>query len=474
MNVLNGAAENASGAVLWGLADHEGTIRDIVDSTRAVVDHRTYDSFGKVTAETAPATDFVFGYTGSLFEKDIGMNRLGARLYDASVGRWLTEDPSGFSAGDANLYRYVGNNPYNNTDPTGLCGQNLWNGISSVASNLWNGASSIVSNTWNSIRPTVAQTAVNAYEWGAGVANTISSTFASPSPKSTLSEAPLWNPPALTDEEMGWNAAANQPTGWLGTTASVVGNGLYGFGVTGPKNIVVGTAKGVKEVGLEAYDFGAGVVETGGNLAGANWRFDTQSNLGVASTQSNFSYGTHVAETGANVVTLGTYGQGKSLYQLGTGQITVDQASQQIGGTAVFQGVGAKLMSMGQVQANTPVAATMDTIPVGQRMTTYYPPNQGFVGTPITQTLAAGVRIDRIGFEGGTFASPEGTPVPMRSLSPAAQGGPYNVYEVVKPFDVQSGTTAPWFGQPGTGTQYQLPTNVRQLIQSGQLKRVGQ
>jgi hypothetical protein len=30
-------------------------------------------------------------------------------------------DPLGFAAGDANLYRYVGNDPTNATDPTGLC-----------------------------------------------------------------------------------------------------------------------------------------------------------------------------------------------------------------------------------------------------------------------------------------------------------------------------------------------------------------
>lgn len=59
-------------------------------------------------------------------------------------------------------------------------------------------------------------------------------------------------------------------------------------------------------------------------------------------------------------------------------------------------------------------------------------------------------------------------------LSPSAQGGPYGAYEVVKPFDVQSGTTAPWFNQLGLGTQYKLPSSVRELIQSGHLKRVGQ
>ncbi|QJW98446.1 RHS repeat-associated core domain-containing protein [Frigoriglobus tundricola] len=41
-------------------------------------------------------------------------------MYDPSIGRWLTPDPTGFSAGDVDLYRFVGNNPVNATDPSGL------------------------------------------------------------------------------------------------------------------------------------------------------------------------------------------------------------------------------------------------------------------------------------------------------------------------------------------------------------------
>jgi hypothetical protein len=40
-------------------------------------------------------------------------------MYDAKIGRWLEEDPDGFAAGDANLFRYVGNDSTNATDPTG-------------------------------------------------------------------------------------------------------------------------------------------------------------------------------------------------------------------------------------------------------------------------------------------------------------------------------------------------------------------
>ena len=38
------------------------------------------------------------------------------RWYDASVGSWINEDPIGFEGGDANLYRYCGNDPVNAAD----------------------------------------------------------------------------------------------------------------------------------------------------------------------------------------------------------------------------------------------------------------------------------------------------------------------------------------------------------------------
>ncbi len=43
-------------------------------------------------------------------------------MYDPTIGRWISEDPIGFKAGDANLYRYVGNRSTTHTDPTGLFG----------------------------------------------------------------------------------------------------------------------------------------------------------------------------------------------------------------------------------------------------------------------------------------------------------------------------------------------------------------
>ena len=42
-----------------------------------------------------------------------------ARYYDQNTGRWISQDPLGFDAGDSNLYRYVNNGPATVTDPSG-------------------------------------------------------------------------------------------------------------------------------------------------------------------------------------------------------------------------------------------------------------------------------------------------------------------------------------------------------------------
>jgi RHS repeat-associated protein len=76
-----------------------------------------YDSFGNRTE--AMSADFRFGYTGRELDTETGLYYYRARYYDAAVGRFISEDPIGFSAGDTNLYRYVFNNATNYTDPSG-------------------------------------------------------------------------------------------------------------------------------------------------------------------------------------------------------------------------------------------------------------------------------------------------------------------------------------------------------------------
>jgi RHS repeat-associated protein len=117
------ADENHTGTpeIFWALADHQGTVRDVLDSAGAVENHIDYDSFGNVTAETDGDVEFRFGYTGRELDTETGLNYYRARYYDPSIGRFISEDPIGFDAGDMNLYRYVANTPMTYTDPSGMC-----------------------------------------------------------------------------------------------------------------------------------------------------------------------------------------------------------------------------------------------------------------------------------------------------------------------------------------------------------------
>jgi RHS repeat-associated protein len=112
------ASEKVSGAVNWALADNLGSVRVVLDESGHVVNEISYDSFGRITNETNSNIDFRFGYVGKELDNETGLRRNGVRyVYE---DRFINEDPIGFSGGDTNLYRYVGNSPVVFIDPTGL------------------------------------------------------------------------------------------------------------------------------------------------------------------------------------------------------------------------------------------------------------------------------------------------------------------------------------------------------------------
>ncbi len=108
-------------ATEWVLTDHLGTVRDIVSAAgTTVLDHIEYGAFGNVVSDTNASYAGSLGYTGLRQDRDAGIAEAGARTLLVTTGRWLQEDPIQFQAGDPNLERYVGNNPTNKTDPSGL------------------------------------------------------------------------------------------------------------------------------------------------------------------------------------------------------------------------------------------------------------------------------------------------------------------------------------------------------------------
>jgi len=116
---------STAGNVLWPLTDHLATVRDVaehdtVTGITTIANHIVYDSFGNRISETNAAVDTLFGYTGREWDSDIDLQHNRARWYDPATGNWISKDPIGFAAGDANLYRYVGNGPATKFDPSGL------------------------------------------------------------------------------------------------------------------------------------------------------------------------------------------------------------------------------------------------------------------------------------------------------------------------------------------------------------------
>jgi RHS repeat-associated protein len=117
------ASEDALGDVLWSLPDNQGTVRDIaaydsLTDTTTVENHRKFDAFGNITAESNAAVDFLYAYTGREWDADAELYYYRARWYDPVVGRFLSEDP--IYDDYANPFRYVGNSSPNGVDPTGL------------------------------------------------------------------------------------------------------------------------------------------------------------------------------------------------------------------------------------------------------------------------------------------------------------------------------------------------------------------
>ncbi|HAA6475517.1 TPA_asm: hypothetical protein GF092_07710 [Listeria monocytogenes] len=108
-----------------------------------------------------------------------------------------------------------------------------------------------------------------------------------------------------------------------------------------------------------------------------------------------------------------------------------------------------------------------------------WPPDDGFVtGSQEVQNLSPGMRIDRYGTPDGSFLAPESDSFASRALAPHSENAPYYVYEVIDDFDITSGEIAPWFNQPGGGTQFIKyhsngePYTIEELIENEFIKQI--
>lgn len=122
-NLLNGGVDEVilradSAGAQTPLRGGVGSTLALADSSGTLTTQYTYDPFG-ATAQSGAASTHSGQYTGR--ENDqTGLYYYRARYYSPALQRFISEDPIGFAGGDVNLYAYVGNDPVNYNDPSGL------------------------------------------------------------------------------------------------------------------------------------------------------------------------------------------------------------------------------------------------------------------------------------------------------------------------------------------------------------------
>ena len=107
--------------------DHEGSVTHLLNTSGNVIETYKYDAFGAPTIYAANGTQRSssaysnrFLFTGREYANLFGFYEYRARAYHPTLGRFMSEDPKLFDAGDYNLFRYCHNDPVDLTDPMGL------------------------------------------------------------------------------------------------------------------------------------------------------------------------------------------------------------------------------------------------------------------------------------------------------------------------------------------------------------------
>jgi|SRR5579875_1214397 len=127
------ALTDPSGNNLVPLHDALGSTMGLVNNSGQVQNSYGYSAFGTQSQSGTPYY-YPYLYTGHEWSDMGGVSQqyyTWARPYSPGLHRFIAPDPAGFAGSGTNLFAYVGDDPIDLTDPTGLSGSGFitWVGV---------------------------------------------------------------------------------------------------------------------------------------------------------------------------------------------------------------------------------------------------------------------------------------------------------------------------------------------------------
>ncbi|MBL8167034.1 MAG: RHS domain-containing protein, partial [Acidobacteria bacterium] len=136
------AVQSYDGGFYWLHTDHLGNGRKLTNSSGTVVYRAEFDPHGQMLYEwQSSGQTYLNSHKFTGYERDwaTNLNYAKARTYNHNRARFMQPDPLGLAAADLadpqslNRYSYVGNDPANFVDPSGLLRIIIW-GVACVES----------------------------------------------------------------------------------------------------------------------------------------------------------------------------------------------------------------------------------------------------------------------------------------------------------------------------------------------------